>query len=234
MSTPNDEITRQAEIDKLLSAANAHRIKGDILAGEDACRHVLEIDPEDIRAREMLADFLHARGKLDDALAEYRDLLQMDSSLAAVERKYAKVALEIGERDRLRHSVEDMLANPEKKAEAKRHAGIAIILSFVAPGVGQIYNGELVKGGIILGAYLLSLLVIAISPGTGAFIRQSLYIIMVGSPDPNNPMAAVVYPSPWLLLFVGVGLFAFIYSVVDAPVFAVKKSREEQSSQGQT
>ena len=43
-------------------------------------------------------------------------------------------------------------------SENKYHAGIAAVLSFVFSGLGQLYNGQIVKGLVIISFAALSLL----------------------------------------------------------------------------
>jgi len=222
--TSFEDIQRKATLDRLLSAANAHRIRGDLLAAEDSCREALQIDPDNLPAGEMLGDFLHECGKLEEAREQYHKLLDRDNSLAGIERKYAKVALEIGRRAEERRSVELALITPEDKEETRRNAAVAMILSAAAPGVGQMYNGEYSKGAIILGAFLLSVIVMAFSGGTGLFIKQMISVLSGGTVGG----VSYGYPSIWLLVFLGAGMFAYIYGVVDAPIAAIKKAQHQK------
>lgn len=228
MSSSQEDIRKRADIDRQLSLANALRVKGDFVAGEDACRKALEIDPDDLRAGEMLGEFLYERGKLEEARDQFKQLLERDKSLSRIERRYAMIALEIGDRERQRDLVQDVFARRSMEAENRRNAGLAMLLSAVAPGVGQIYNGEFVKGGIVLASFLLSLIVVGYSPGTGDFIKQAFYTITAGRPDPQNPGITMQYPSVWFLLFAGIGTFAYIYAVIDAPIVAAKRGQENE------
>jgi len=222
MSSP-DEIQRKTAFDRLLSVANAQRIRGEPLAAEEACREALQIFPDDPRAAEMLGDALYDLGRLEQAKDEYHKLLEKFHTLASVERKYAKVALELEERARERRMVEEALNNPPDASEARRNAAVAMVLSAAAPGVGQIYNGEITKGAIVLGSFMLSVLVMAFSGGTGLFIKQMLNVMSGGA---IGGASAYDYPSMWLLFSFGVGMFSYIYGVIDAPISAAKRGRK--------
>jgi len=235
MMNSAEDLQKKIEVDRLLSSANAFRVQGKLLAAEDACRHALALDPENLQAGEMLGDFLRENGKLEEALAQYDRLLADTAKDAAVERKYAAVTLEIAEREREKQEVADYLANPKRTIETKRSAGIATALSLVAPGFGQIYLGEVLKGSIIAGAFLLSLVVVAASPNIGAFMQQALSIVLTGRANPGNPMAAIQWPSIWLVFFIGVGLFSYIFAIVDAPISALKmEKRMKERAEAQT
>jgi TM2 domain-containing membrane protein YozV len=43
--------------------------------------------------------------------------------------------------------------------------GVALLLSFLIPGVGQFYNGDAKKGGVMLGGYIVSIFLTAIAIG---------------------------------------------------------------------
>lgn len=223
MSVP-DDVLKRATVDRLLSTANAHRLRGDLVAAEDSCREAIQVDPENARLGEMLGDLLEARGLLEDARAQYHGVMERNPGLASVEKKLAKLALEMDERARERRSVEDALGKPEDTKEIRRSAGIALALSLAVPGVGQIYVGEITKGIIILGSFLVSIIVMAVSGETASFIKQMFAIIMAGS---GGSADTSVWPSAWLLLFFGVGMFSYIYGVVDAPITAAKRARGE-------
>jgi signal peptidase I len=64
------------------------------------------------------------------------------------------------------------LLNDELKFQLKtrpRNASIAFLLSLVLPGLGQIYNGQLKKGILFFGLYLLNPLLFGISRGATYF-----------------------------------------------------------------
>lgn len=225
MSSPED-IQRKTTFDRLLSVANAHKIRGEFLKAEDSCREALQIFPDDPKAAEMLGDALYNLGRLEDAKEEYHKLLEKDQTLAAVERKYAKMTLELDERARARRMVEEAINNPPDAREARRNAAVAMVLSAAAPGVGQIYNGEITKGAIVLGSFILSVLVMAFSSGTGLFIKQMLNVMSGGA---IGGASAYEWPSIWLLFFLGVGMFSYIYAVIDAPITAAKRTRKPGS-----
>ena len=76
-------------------------------------------------------------------------------------------------------------------AEAKNPI-IAAVLSFVIPGVGQIYNGEMKKGLVLLGATVGSAIVI----GIGFFVLSAL----------TGVGGCLCFPI--LLVPLGIGLFS--------------------------
>lgn len=219
MSINNPEdLKRRAEIERLLSSANVYRLRGELVSGEDCIRQVLELDPENRQAQELLADFLYARGQLDEAAEKYKTLLEREPR-ASLESKYAKTVLEIGEREHQKILTRDMLENPSKYTQVKRNGAIAVILSIVAPGFGHVYFGDYVKGLILLGIFLFSWIIVAFSPGTSLFVQQ------VGD-YVKHPSLGLNYNllNPLAILFVGVGVFTYIYALIDTAVIAGKSN----------
>jgi TM2 domain-containing membrane protein YozV len=58
---------------------------------------------------------------------------------------------------------------------AGKTPGMALILSFLVPGVGQIYNGDTKKGGVMLGFWLLSWFLVAYG-GLGFITGAGIWI----------------------------------------------------------
>jgi TM2 domain-containing membrane protein YozV len=57
-------------------------------------------------------------------------------------------------------------AQPEKKPfKENKSPGIAAVLSFIWPGAGQIYNGQIAKGIILLAVSVITFLLIFIAIG---------------------------------------------------------------------
>lgn len=218
MSVNNPEdLKRRAEIDRLLSLANVQRLRGDFITGEDNCRKVLDIDPENLQARELLADFLYERGKLEEAAERYKALLEQGPKRAALEEKYARAVLEMGEREHQKAIALDMIENPAKYAPPQRSSLVSILLTAVAPGFGHVYIGDYTRGLIIFGVFILSWMIVAFSPGTSLFAQQLGDYIR----DPRMPANYNVL-SPFAILFAGVGFFTYIYAIIDAAVLAGK------------
>lgn len=216
-----DDIRRKAEIDRLMSLANLQRLRGEFIPAEDSCKGVLELDPDNLQAQELQADLLYDRGKLDDAVQAYKEILAKDPRRISVEQKYARTVLEIGEREHLKFVTQDMIDNPEKYARPERSSGISILLSAVAPGFGHIYIGSYVKGLIILLSFVFSWIIVAFAPGTDIFAKQ------VGD-YVRNPRLGINYDflNPLAILFMGVGVFTYIYALIDAAVLAGKSGSE--------
>lgn len=223
MSKEPNDIIRAAEIDKLISRANVHRLRGNYAEAEDAYREVLALDESRSDVIELIGDVLDARGQTEKAAEEYKKAIELDPKRASVETKYARMVLKIGEREYGKQLAREMLENPRKFAAPPRHPLLAFILSSLVPGFGQIYNGELTKGLILVGAFILSLLVLALSATETKNLLQVLGALV-------NPLAAQTKSPPvsgLVLWFAGALMFTYVYSIIDAPIAAAKGSRLE-------
>ncbi len=206
----------ERELERLLAATNLHRLRGQLLEAEDACRKALEIKPEDVSAREMLGDVLFEAGKLDSALGEYRSALELVPGKTSLETKFATLTLEIAERDRGKALAKDMLLNPRKYAIREKSPLLAFIYSAVVPGLGQFYNGEIIKACVVFGSFLL-------------FILTCVFLQPPYPPGVDNVQMFLMCTSPAVLLFGLVFVLAYIYGVIDAPIVADRSTKSDKS-----
>lgn len=223
MPTEPNDIVRAAEIDKLLSRANVHRMRGDYTAAEDTYREAFAFDESRADLLELVADMLEARGQVDKAAEEYKKVLEMQPGRVSAETKYARVVLRIGEREHQKALAQELLENPNKYVPPPSHPLLAFLLSGLVPGIGQIYNGELWKGVILVASFVLSLLVLALSATETKNLLQTFGSVV-------NPLRAAGKPPPvggLVLFFTGVLMLVYIYAVIDAPIAAAKRKEPD-------
>lgn len=224
MGVEQDDIRRKAEIDKLISLSNVHRLRGELLEAEDACRKAIELDESDAALRELLGDVLYARGQLESARDEFRKALDIDPSRASAETKFAKVVLEIGEMEYGKKLAMEMLENPSKFQTP--HSPLAAFILSITPGLGQLYLGEYVKGGIILGVFTFSLLMLAAAKEDLKATLRALGSIFKPVGETGVPLSGVA------IVFLSIIVFLYIYAVIDVAVTASKPkaSRKDETS----
>lgn len=206
-----DPIEQEQEVERFVALAHLQRMRGQIRDAEDTCRKALEMSPQDVKVREMLGDILHEEGKLDMALAEYREALGICPGDESLEKKFAKVTLEIGEAEHEKMLAEDMIRNPKKYGTRARNPVMAVIWSIVVPGLGQLYNGQFIKAGIIFGAVFLFMLA---------------YATFQHYPKGISTTAEFFYFTSPLVMTLGIlAAMAYIYGVIDAPLTADKVNK---------
>lgn len=207
---------RERELERLLATANLHRLRGQLLEAEETCRKALEVDPKDVSIREMLGDVLYDAGKLDAASNEYRAALELAPGKASLETKFAKVTLEIAEREREKALAKDVLLNPQKYTVPERNPLIAFVWSAIVPGLGQFYNGEIIKAGVIFGSLLL-------------FILAYAFLQPAYPPGIKNFQTFVLCTNPTVLVLALVFVLAYIYGMIDAPIVADKSGKSDKA-----
>jgi len=88
-----------------------------------------------------------------------------------------------------------------------REPVIAFGLSLLYPGLGQFYNGQNLKGGLLAGGFTLGLIIVAAAPTTDSILKKG--------------EVAVLTTIPMFLIY--------FYSLVDAPVSASRINRKNST-----
>jgi tetratricopeptide (TPR) repeat protein len=206
-----------ARAEALLREAHVLRMRRQFGEAETKCRQALELRPDDVAGLEMLGDLLAEKGAVKEAAAAYQQALDQAPGRAALETKYARAALAMGEQQHQREMAELLLRDPTAStAGRRRNPMMALGLSAFWPGLGQFYNQEMLKGGVLAGSSLLALLL-----GGDSFFRFLLAL-----------MGARVAPPTTGAVFGILYFFLWLYSVVDAPVRAQKLSADKGSGAG--
>ena len=208
------DVTIRAERDRLLSDANVARLRRDFAAMEKACRDVIALTGEDGEIVELLGDALYGQGKGAEARDCYQKSAELASGRASAEVKYARLVLELAEAEREIQANLTELEHPGAHTRPSHHAAGSSILSILFPGLGQLVNGEYIKGGILLGVFVLCLTLIAVLPDSRQLARQL-----------SGSSSGAGQGIPWTpLLFATIAIFCYVYSIIDAVTEAAKSS----------
>jgi len=128
------------QMEELLQQANHLYLKGDYAGAVRICRQALAVE-ETSKGLVLLGEVTEACGNLTQALQEYRRALDLDPNNTRAEEHIGRLALRQA----------TMLSG----SSAERHPLTAILLSALLPGMGELYNLQFVKGGVILFVYIL-------------------------------------------------------------------------------
>lgn len=170
---------------------------------EHRCRLALEREPENAEAHELLGDVQRARGFFQDSISHYRRALELRPDRPAVEEKIARAALGQFEDARERAEAESLIHSPAARAERRRAGLVAVLLSVVCPGAGQVIKGERVKGAILLLIYIAGVFL-------GGAEMFKMILAMAGAlprGETYNGMMATLGMA---------GLLAWLYALLDA------------------
>ncbi len=182
------------DADRLLTGANISRRRGLFKQAEKECLEAIQLVPADAAALELLGDILQSVGRVDDATYAYGRAMEADSSRKTAEKKYAELML-----------AQNREIEILRQEFIPRNPSVAVLLSGVLPGAGQMYNGETIKGLIALGVTL----------GILAAIFWSPY----GLPHSQNGI-----PNSLVTLLIAFCV-VYLYAVIDAKIGASRGKR---------
>jgi tetratricopeptide (TPR) repeat protein len=172
------------EAGRYLSSAGLAFRRGRLGEARDECRKAIEADPSDAAALELYGDIYQGLGRVDDALYAYQRAIDSTGRPTA-EKKYAELML-------MQNKEIELL----RGEFIPRNPNISVFLSALVPGAGQLYNGEIVKGGILLA------------------ISLSMFFLLGWTQLGFSGARASIPPSLMGLSFLSV--IAYVYALIDA------------------
>ncbi len=220
---------KQAEFERLITAAHVYRRRGDYDRAREAIDAALQLKPSDMEAREFAADIVYARGDIQAAAEEYKRIYEQDASRTSAEEKYARAIVQIAEGKRQQELLREMLENPARFRTPPRSPLVAGLLS-VAPGFGHVYCGQLVKGIVLFLAAMFSwVLFYAFAPKSPyAGLSDQITQNITTADRVNTFMTNLSAPA---ILFACIAFFVQIYAFADAPAAASKMREKHESGQ---
>ena len=140
--------------------------RGSFDEAEAAARAILATRPGDAFAHETLGDVLAARGDGEGAKAAYKTAMAHEPGRASAESKFATLTLEGAEAQRraamgVGYAAEDAHL---VRSGAGRGLWAGIVGSAICPGLGQIVQGQVTKGVILVAIYVAGLGMLALLP----------------------------------------------------------------------
>jgi len=205
------------EVERLLRQAHLQQLRGQLEEASASVQQALELMPDDASVWEMLGDLRQQAGDMQGAHDAYKRAHELAPENAAIERKYAQIVLRITTQQEQFQLWQQALEGKLSEAETgvPRRPGLAFLLSFVMPGLGQIYNGQLIKGGILLGITLIGRRVF-VAVGGGEATLQNMRAILVTPPRGRGGSSQ--FP-----LLVEIMLFVvWLDAILDAPLTAAR------------
>ena len=204
----------------LLREAHLLHLRGQLEPAAEKCRAILALDKGHWEAHELLGDLLSDQGKPEAAIAEYRAALAVAPAQEQLEKKIARVSL-----------LQAQIASPTQPGGilnfeplTPRKPALAALLSVVT-GLGQLYNGQFIKGSVLLLVEIILLMVIAIK--CGPVVRQMK--------DAGDPLAQFgLFFAPFtapVLIWTILAALGWFYGVIDAAIVAGRLAEERTSSE---
>lgn len=220
MATRNELDPHRDEVERLLRQAHLEWMRGQKDQARATLQQALELMPDNPEIWELLGDYRRDAGDWKGAHSAYQKAHELAPENALIERKFAEAVLMLTRQ-------QDQYLQWERALEGKdfgdeslspRNPGLAFLLSMLMPGVGQLYNGQWLKGGFLVGLWVLGWIAFMLSPGGGDFVYNLLAYLV----NPSRVRGSI----SGFQLLVGLMLFlVWVYSLIDAPLSAAARNR---------
>ena len=214
---------------ELLGRATLLRVRGEHEKALEIAYEAVGLDNKNWEAHELVGDLLVLGNRPEQALESYGRARELNRSRVALEDKIAKAALKRAARLNAVALSQAYLDGTVKSDMVKRNPAYAALFSLLLPGLGQVYNGQLVKGMAMLFAYTLcfALSVLAVLRDLATRPAGPQGILYGPSIDTSAILSALFtgVAAIWVVLL----LALWVYSVVDAAVRASRSLTADDS-----
>jgi hypothetical protein len=224
--TPSEIQTRMRE---LLGRATLLRARGQRQEALELAQQAVSIDDASWEAHELIGDLLVELGRGELALESYRKARELNASRRALEDKLARAALARAAREQAATMSEALLSGKGRTTVLVRKPGYAALASVIAPGLGQVYNGEVVKGFVLLTLFMICFFL------TGASLRAQMSFSPLSAqgslygPRVNvGSLLAGLFSgvsAVWVILLLAV----WVYAIADAAIRASRTGTSDDT-----
>lgn len=173
---PKRDFAAEEEAGRRLTNAHIQLRRGQAAEAEASVRAILAEHPQDPGAYELLGDIQTGRSEWDAASESYRAALKSDPTRAAAEAKFAKLTLrraETARQEKLGVAYAAADTGMVRRENGSRGGWPVILGSALCPGLGQVVQGQTLKGAILIGIFVLGLGLLALLPH-GATLQSYL------------------------------------------------------------
>lgn len=206
--------------------ARAHRRLEEAL---EFARQAAALEETSWESHELVGDLLMEKGEAEAAMASYRRAREIVVDRPLLEDKIARAALRQAADQAAARRTQALLDGTARAEAPKRNPGYAALLSLVIPGLGQIYNGQVLKGIILLVVYvsLFSVAMLAALQGLSRMPQATAGPVYGPSLDLSAMLGALFdgVGLMWMLLLIGL----WIYAIADAALRASRSLTSDDS-----
>ena len=244
-------VALERERDRLLTLVNVQRMRGQTGEARKTLEQIVALSeglpPRDIApTQELIGDLFAADEKWDAALEAFRKARDLDPARPSAERKFAELTLRLSDIQAEKRLAEAMMrgdditsmlaGNALATGRGRRNAGVAMLLSAAIPGFGQFYNGELVKGAVVLALFALSLLYAILSGDLDTVVSKVTSLVTISAPTISHGHGTIssrvsqysAHPLSVFSILIGILLVGvWLYAIVDAIFMAAKTPKNE-------
>lgn len=179
---PQRDYAAEEDYSRRVTAANIQFRRGLVAEAETAAKALLAEKPGDAAVSELLGDIAETRGDWDTAIASYQAALVAEPGRATAEAKIGRAVLRRAEQQRQKtlgvaYAATD--ASLMRRSGGERSGWLVIAGSALCPGLGQIVQGQTLKGGIMAGVFLLGIVLLTQVHGTGhAYFTPAFWAVL--------------------------------------------------------
>ena len=149
MTQPGQQQPIDPTLDRVIAETYLRVRQGRYEEAKERLAQAKTLAPEHPAVLEVEGDLFYAQGRYRQAERLYRQAFQGDPKNAKLEEKFATALVKMSEPEmlaKLGPDTEDSIW----QRRVSRPVWASAILSAFLPGLGQLYNGDFLKGGIIL------------------------------------------------------------------------------------
>lgn len=150
MSLADPSFPPDPTLDRILSEIHLRLRQGNLTQAKTSLDKAKELAPDHPLVLEVEGDIAFTQGRFHTARQLYQRAHELEPGNAKIEEKYATAILKIATPQLI---AQQILTSGERP----KNAYLAALQSTVLPGVGQLYNGEWLKGLLLMaGVFLLA------------------------------------------------------------------------------
>lgn len=198
-------------LDRLLSETFLRLRQGRMAEAKERLARAKELAPDHPAVIELEGDIVFAQHRYSAAEKLYKQALELNPTSTKLEEKFATTVLKMYEPQlRMRQVPDDSLWSNR----VPRKPVVSILQSVLLPGLGQLYNGDLLKGMLVMGVTILC------SFAQLRVIVDKVYALkQIGATASFGDVIGVIGQGPQLIAtFLLIALW--IYAIFDAGVVA--------------
>lgn len=199
---------------------------------EEALRLVEEalgMAPESAEALELAGDILVEMERGGAAMERYRRAFELNPERGVLEEKIGRAAIVQMASERSAELSQALLEGKARPPSVPRKPAYAGIFSLLVPGLGQIYNGQVLKGAIMVACYLAlaALASVAVRVEMAARPPSAMGVLYGRELDPMAVLSGLFSGASalWIILLIGL----YIYSVADAAIQAGRSMTSDET-----
>jgi len=219
MAEESGEADVRLKIRELLGRATLLRARGEHQQALLLAQEALILEAQSWEAHELVGDLLLALERPEEALQSYRQARELHQSRGVLEEKIGRAALAQAAKQRSAEISRALLEGKSSPPGPRRNPAYAAVYSLLVPGLGQVYNGEVLKGMAMMIAYLLLLALVASALQSERLISPSAMGSLYGPQLDPGALFSALFSGSSAIWIIALALL-WIYSMADAAIRA--------------